>query len=173
MPLVVIRHARAGDSSDWTDDDRKRPLDGRGVRQAAALVDELANVPLTRILSSPYDRCVQTVEPLAIQRGLGVELRDELGEDRQQAEGVALVRSLVGEPVAVCVHGGLPEATFGGRLKKGAMLFVGGGGRVVERSASRPSRRPSRRAASAPLLRAIRRGRPRGARSAGAVSPRE
>ena len=132
MPLVVIRHARAGDSSEWTGDDRKRPLDDRGVRQAAALVDELADFPLARILSSPYDRCVQTVEPLAVQRGLEVELRAELGEARQ-VEGVALVRSLVGEPVAVCVHGGLPEATFGERLKKGGMLFVDGDGRVVER----------------------------------------
>jgi 8-oxo-dGTP diphosphatase len=133
MPLVVIRHARAGDSSEWTGDDRRRPLDERGVVQAAALVDELADVPFIRILSSPYDRCVQTVEPLAAQRGLEVELRDELGEDRQQVEGIALVRSLVGEPVAVCVHGGLPEATFGERLKKGGMLFVDGDGRVVER----------------------------------------
>ena len=132
MPLVVIRHARAGDSSEWPGDDRKRPLDDRGVRQAAALVDELADFPLARILSSPYDRCVQTVEPLAVQRGLEVELRAELGEARQ-VEGVALVRSLVGEPVAVCVHGGLPEATFGERLKKGGMLFVDGDGRVVER----------------------------------------
>jgi 8-oxo-(d)GTP phosphatase len=132
MPLVVIRHARAGHSSEWTGDDRKRPLDERGVRQAAALVDELADSPLTRILSRPYDRCVQTVEPLALQLGLAVELRDELGEHRQQVEGVALVRSLVGEPVAVCVHGGLPEATFGERLKKGGMLFVDGDGRVVE-----------------------------------------
>src|SRR5438034_11278601 len=132
MPLVVIRHARAGDSSEWPGDDRKRPLDDRGVRQAAALVDELADFPLARILSSPYDRCVQTVEPLAVQRGLEVELRAELGEARQ-VEGVALVRSLVGEPVAVCVDGGLPEATFGEGLKKGGMLFVDGDGRVVER----------------------------------------
>jgi phosphohistidine phosphatase SixA len=133
MPLVVIRHGRAGDSSEWADDDRKRPLDERGVRQAAALVDKLVDVPLTRILSSPYDRCVQTVEPLAVQRGLEVELRDELGENRQQLEGVALVHALVGDPVVVCVHGGLPEATFGERLKKGEMLFVDGDGRVVGR----------------------------------------
>jgi 8-oxo-dGTP diphosphatase len=133
MSLLVIRHARAGDGSEWTGDDRKRPLDERGVRQAGALVDELADFPLTRILSSPYDRCVQTVDPLAMQRGLEVELRDELGEDGQQAEGVALVRSLIGEPVAVCVHGGLPEATFAERLKKGGILVVDGDGRVVQR----------------------------------------
>ena len=132
MPLVVIRHARAGHSSEWTGDDRKRPLDERGVGQAAALVEELADLPLTRILSSPYDRCVQTVEPLASQRGLEIELCDELGEDRQHVEGVAFVHSLVGAPVAVCVHGGLPEASFGERLKKGGMLVVDWDHRIVE-----------------------------------------
>ena len=133
MPLLVIRHARAGDSSDWEGADRKRPLDERGIRQADALVRELADFPVTRILSSPYDRCVQTVEPLAARRGLELEVCDELGESRQQVEGAALVRSLAGEPVAVCVHGGLAESAFGERQKKGETLVVDADGRVVER----------------------------------------
>jgi 8-oxo-dGTP diphosphatase len=133
LPLLVIRHARAGDRAEWQGDDRKRPLDKRGRRQAQALVDELAEFPLTRILSSPYDRCVQTVEPLAAARGLQIEVRDELGEERQYLEGAALARSLVGEPVALCVHGGLSDAAFGERQKKGEMLVVDDDGQVVER----------------------------------------
>jgi 8-oxo-(d)GTP phosphatase len=132
VPLLVIRHARAGDRSEWEGDDRKRPLDNRGRRQATAVVDELAGFPIARILSSPYDRCVQTVEPLAAQRNLEIELRGELGEDRQHDEGVALVRSLADEPVAVCVHGGLSDAAFGERQKKAETLVVDGG-HVVER----------------------------------------
>jgi broad specificity phosphatase PhoE len=131
--LLVIRHARARDRDDWKGHDRKRPLDERGRRQAAALVRELEGHPISQILSSPYDRCVQTVEPLAAQRGLAVEQRDELGEERQHDEGVALVRSLLGEPVAVCVHGGLSDAVFGERLKKGALLVVDEHGNVVDR----------------------------------------
>ena len=133
MPLLVIRHARAGDRAEWQGDDRKRPLDKRGRRQAQALVDELAEFPLTRILSSPYDRCVQTVEPLAAARGLQIEVRDELGEERQYLEGAALARSFVGEPAALCVHGGLSDAAFGERQKKGETLVVDDDGRVVER----------------------------------------
>ena len=132
MPLLVIRHARAGDRAEWQEDDRKRPLDKRGRRQAQALVDELAEFPLTRILSSPYDRCIQTVEPLAAARGLQIEVRDELSEERQHLEGAALAHSLVGEPVALCVHGGLSDAAFGERQKKGETLVVDDG-RVVER----------------------------------------
>jgi len=132
MPLLVIRHARAGDRDDWRGDDRERPLDKRGRRQADALVEELEGYPISRILSSPYDRCVQTVEPLATRRGLAIEQRDELDEGGQY-NGAILVRSLIGEPVAVCVHGGLSDTAFGERLKKGETLVVDERGDVVER----------------------------------------
>jgi 8-oxo-dGTP diphosphatase len=131
--LLVIRHARAGDSSTWQGDDRLRPLDKRGTKQARALVETLASFEIERILSSPADRCVQTVEPLAAARGLSVETRDELGEERQWRDGVQLARSLVTEPVAICVHGGLSDDAFGERQKKGETLVVDPAGNVVER----------------------------------------
>jgi 8-oxo-(d)GTP phosphatase len=131
--LLVIRHARAGDSSTWQGDDRLRPLDKRGSKQARALVETLASFEIERILSSPADRCVQTVEPLAAARGLSVETRDELGEERQWRDGVQLARSLVAEPVAICVHGGLSDDAFGERQKKGETLVVDPAGNVVER----------------------------------------
>ena len=131
--LLVIRHGWAGNSSEWEGDDRLRPLDKRGRRQAEALVESLAQFPFARILSSPYDRCAQTVEPLAAARGLPIESREELGEDRQAREGAALARSLVGEDVAICVHGGLSDAAFGERQKKGETLVVDDDGRVVQR----------------------------------------
>lgn len=122
--MIVIRHARAGDRDEWVGDDRLRPLDKKGRKQAERLVEELAGYELERILSSPYDRCVQTVEPVARARGLEIELREELGEERQVPDGVELARSLTGEPVALCVHGGLSEDLVGKHLKKGAWLVV-------------------------------------------------
>ncbi len=133
MPLLVIRHARAGHRSEWQGDDRRRPLDKRGRRQAEALVDALAQFPIARILSSPYDRCVQSVEPLASARGIAIERCDELGEERQGVEGAALARSLAVESVAISVHGGLSDAAFGEPQKKGETLVVDGDGRVVQR----------------------------------------
>lgn len=131
--MLVIRHAWAGHASEWDGDDRLRPLDERGRRQAAALVAALAGYPVARILSSPYVRCVQTVEPLAEARGLDLEQAHELGEDEQSTAGVALVRGLLAEQVAVCVHGGLSDAAFGESQKKGETLVVDTDGRVVER----------------------------------------
>jgi 8-oxo-dGTP diphosphatase len=124
--ILLIRHASAGERAEWEGDDRLRPLDERGVRQAWALVEGLAGYELGRILSSPYLRCVQTVEPLATARGLTVEARDELGEERQWSEAGPLLLTLGDEPVAVCTHGGVPELLgCEARYKKGETLVLG------------------------------------------------
>lgn len=130
--ILLIRHARAGERDNWSGDDRRRPLDERGRRQASDLVGALAGHRLTRILSSPYDRCVQTVEPLAQARGLEVEIRDELGEEQQLEEGVELVRSLLDQYVAICGHGGLSDALVGVSQKKGETLVLDEQGHVLE-----------------------------------------
>lgn len=107
MSLLLIRHALAGDPSEWLGDDGVRPLDDRGRRQAEALVDALAVYELHRIVSSPYVRCVQTVEPLAKARGLEIELDEQLGADRLDDVPEVLER-LKGQNAAVCTHGDLP-----------------------------------------------------------------
>jgi len=122
----------AGERAEWSADDRRRPLDERGRKQAVDLVAALSEYPLTRILSSPYDRCVETVEPLARARGLEVEIRDELGEEQQLEEGVELVRSLLDQDVALCGHGGLSDALAGTSQKKAETLVLDERGRIVE-----------------------------------------
>jgi 8-oxo-(d)GTP phosphatase len=124
--MILLRHAWAGDSSKWKGDDRVRPLDKRGRKQAEALVEELSAFTIDRIVSSPYLRCVQTVEPLAQARGLEIEERPELGQEVQDTEGAELVRDLVGTAALVCGHGGLERAIPGApTLKKGAFFVVG------------------------------------------------
>lgn len=124
--MILLRHAWAGDRGEWEGDDRDRPLDDRGRAQARELVEELASFTIARILSSPYVRCVQTVEPLARARGLEIEERVELGEEQQDDEGAQLVGTLVHTDALVCGHGGLEHAAPGApRLEKGAFFVVG------------------------------------------------
>ena len=126
MPLLLVRHASAGSREDWPGDDHLRPLDKRGWKQVAALVDLLADFPVDRILTSPYLRCVDTIEPVANTRGLPVEERDELSEERHMTDGIELVRSVAGSDVVICGHGGLELAIPGApRWKKGAIFVVG------------------------------------------------
>jgi phosphohistidine phosphatase SixA len=104
VAVLLIRHAQAGNRKDWHTDDRLRPLTPKGQRQAAALVRRLSPWAPERVLSSPYVRCLSTVEPFAECLGRKVEAVDELGEGAGAA-AVALVRSLATSSVALCTHG--------------------------------------------------------------------
>ncbi|MGH2641558.1 MAG: MSMEG_4193 family putative phosphomutase [Actinomycetota bacterium] len=55
-------------------------LDDRGRRQAAALVERFAGVRLSAIYSSPLERCVETLEPLATARRIEMRTSDALIE---------------------------------------------------------------------------------------------
>jgi 8-oxo-(d)GTP phosphatase len=121
-----VRHASAGERTAWKGDDRQRPLDKRGRRDADELVDRLATFDVEAILTSPYVRCLATVAPLALARRVEIDVREELGEERQAIDGTALVRTLAGRDVVVCGHGGLesvvPDAP---NWKKGAVFVLG------------------------------------------------
>jgi 8-oxo-dGTP diphosphatase len=133
--VYLNRHARAGQRESWPgDDDSLRPLDERGRRQAEALVELLADRDFSRIVSSPYTRCLQSVEPLAEARGLQLEAVDSLAEGAGEGAALELFRSL-DAPAVACVHGDLVEALAGESAKKGATLVldVGDSVEVLER----------------------------------------
>jgi 8-oxo-dGTP diphosphatase len=126
---ILLRHASAGDRDHWHGPDHLRPLDKRGRRQAAELVELLRPYGLRRILSSPYVRCVETVEPLAAALGLPVE------EDERLTEGVAGsgARELLQEDgVLACTHGDIVFEVLGDGLKKGAAVVLQDGKVVGE-----------------------------------------
>ena len=64
--IYLVRHSPAGVKAEWKQQDWLRPLDRDGVRQAKRIQAALQAVPLTRIVSSHYKRCVDTVRPLAV-----------------------------------------------------------------------------------------------------------
>jgi 8-oxo-dGTP diphosphatase len=123
MIVYLVRHARAGHRAEWDGDDRLRPLDERGRRQAEGLVAQLAGREFKRILSSPSVRCVETVVPLAETRGLTVEPDDALAEGAGSHAALGLPRR-VGEPLVACVHGDLVEELLGEKMKKGATAVL-------------------------------------------------
>ena len=108
MTVLLVRHARAGRRQDWRGDDRLRPLSPKGHGQARELVDlAMGLVRPSRsltVLSSPWVRCVQTVEPLAKHLGTTVEPRAELGEGMGD-KAVDLVMGLVANTAVLCTHG--------------------------------------------------------------------
>lgn len=101
----LVRHAAAGDRNSWRSDDRLRPISGRGRRQATALADRLATRHPDEILSSPYVRCVQTVEPLAKRLGKPIETTDFLAEGSGGAGLIDYVSERPGREITMVSHG--------------------------------------------------------------------
>lgn len=103
--LHLVRHGAAGDRSHWVGRDDRRPLTEKGMRQAEGLADELADLGIARILSSPYVRCVQTVEPLARRLGVEIETHDALAEGAGRRQIASLLAEVAGTTAVLCSHG--------------------------------------------------------------------
>jgi 8-oxo-dGTP diphosphatase len=119
--IFLIRHADAGDRRSWVGDDSERPLDETGRHQAEALVDLVEGRDVSRIFSSPYRRCTQTVEPLALARRLAIEHRQELAEGASKEDVLALLRDAgKADSVVLCTHGDVVAAVLGHESEKGS-----------------------------------------------------
>ncbi len=104
--ILVVRHAVAGEKAKWKGrPDAERPLSGRGRKQAKALVKQHRDRDVERIVSSPLVRCLETVQPLADDRGIEVEVDDRLRPDASFEQVAELLRELVDEDAVVCSHG--------------------------------------------------------------------
>ncbi len=119
--VLLVRHASAGDRASWSDPDHLRPLTDKGLSQATALVELLAAFGVDRVLSSPYVRCEQTVEPLAHHLDLDVEFADELIEGSGD-RAVGLMASMAGSNVVLCTHGDVIPACLERLDKLGVRL---------------------------------------------------
>lgn len=121
MIRYLIRHAKAGSRRDWDGDDRDRPLSSNGVKQAEAIADRLADVGITELWSSPYRRCVATLEPLAGRVGLVVVEDERLAENTLVAETLVLLEE-AGDGAALCTHGDMLPEIIEALLVRGMVL---------------------------------------------------
>jgi probable phosphomutase (TIGR03848 family) len=80
--VILLRHGKSTANGSGVLAGRmpKVGLDGTGRRQAEALVERLAGVPLADLVCSPLLRCKQTVAPLATARGLTRRVDPRLSE---------------------------------------------------------------------------------------------
>ncbi len=102
--IFVIRHAQAGARRAWPGLDGDRPLSARGQHEAHRIAGLLAGRSLTRILSSPRQRCLETVAPLAADRRLAVEADWRLDEEAAPGDARAFLEAPVPGTV-LCTHG--------------------------------------------------------------------
>ena len=108
-PLLIVRHAKAKPRSSWSKAEGDRPLAATGMRQAQAVGRLLQAWKPTRIVSSPWLRCVATIAPYAKAAGAKVKLNEALTEHRHgrsPQKTAAVVEALFDKQraVAVCTH---------------------------------------------------------------------
>jgi phosphohistidine phosphatase SixA len=101
--VLLLRHASAGVRLSSPGIDRFRRLDEPGRIAARELVWTFADREITRIVSSPLARCIESVTPLAGSRGLGVESRWELTPDVAVNDLLTLLADLP-DTSLVCTH---------------------------------------------------------------------
>jgi 8-oxo-(d)GTP phosphatase len=121
-PVYLVRHAKAGVRELWQGPDEERPLTRRGRRQGERLVERFGGLEIERVVSSPFLRCIQTVEPLARSRGLEVEIAEELAEGADPDRTVEFTRRLDPVPTVLCGHGGEIDAVVRAFEAEGAKV---------------------------------------------------
>jgi 8-oxo-dGTP diphosphatase len=115
MRALLLRHASAGDRSRWEGDDRLRPLDDEGHRQAEALAAVLAELGTRALCSSPAARCVQTLEPASALLVLPIGTHDELAVDARGHDALALLGGITSPLPTLCTHREVFEKVLPGR----------------------------------------------------------
>jgi 8-oxo-dGTP diphosphatase len=130
--MLLLRHASAGERLSSPGVDRFRPLDEAGRVTARQLVWTYADREITKIVSSPYPRCVETVVPLAASLGLAVDQHWELGPDSELDDVVTLLIDLPDTTLA-CTHREVGEKLLGWDtpFEKGAAWVLERSGREL------------------------------------------
>jgi 8-oxo-(d)GTP phosphatase len=120
-----MRHASAGSRLPSPTEDRARSLDPSGRADTRELLVSLAPYAIERVVTSPHVRCVETVEPIARQRGLDVECREALAPDGSRVDLLNLLEELP-DSALVCTHREIFERLFDGeiRCEKGGVWTV-------------------------------------------------
>lgn len=111
--VLLVRHAKAEARKTWTGTDAERPITPRGAAAAFSLNRELACFNPTRLVSSPWVRCQETLQVYSWQTGLPLHSVEPLTEDAYAANPESSWDSFLaeitrtvetGNNVAICMH---------------------------------------------------------------------
>lgn len=79
--LLLVRHGQAIARKAWTGQESHRPLSPQGAAQSYALDKELACYQPTKLISSPWKRCLQTINAFADDTTLPIHSVEALSEE--------------------------------------------------------------------------------------------
>jgi 8-oxo-dGTP diphosphatase len=124
VSTYLVRHAKAGSRKTWDGDDFERPVSPSGRKQADAMATRLVDAGLTSLWSSPYVRCIETLEPLADLAGLPIQTDERLAEGARFEDTLALLEES-GDGAVLCTHGDVLQDVAAALTRRGTRI-VGG-----------------------------------------------
>lgn len=106
MQLLLVRHAlplrsEAGQGSD-------PHLSADGIEQAKRLPDALARFPISRLLSSPQRRAIQTGQPVSDALGLPIDIDERIAEYDYELSHYTPIEEASEEDIKRLMSGELP-----------------------------------------------------------------
>jgi 8-oxo-dGTP diphosphatase len=127
VPVYLVRHVKAGERRRFAEPDELRGISPSGRKQAQRLVRAFDERPLTRLVSSPFIRCVQTLEPLAEARGIEIDLSRALEEGAGPDRAEELILAVAADgPAALCTHGDVMMQLVDRLRERGVRSLDGG-----------------------------------------------
>jgi probable phosphoglycerate mutase len=128
MQLLLVRHALPRRSEPGQGSDPELSEDG--IEQAKRLPDALARFPITRLVTSPQRRALQTAQPVADALGLAVEVDERLAEYDHGLSHYTPIEEASQEDLQRLIDGHLPgnvdEDAFIARVRAGIDDLVAG-----------------------------------------------
>ncbi len=129
--FVLLRHSQAGEKNPHPVEDVGRALDSDGMKIAMSLPEVITtHLAPEVIVSSPYKRCLQTVEPLAAHLNLDVHQDERWAPDSAYTDTYPVLFGLSRNTV-VCTHGEVIERLLDG------LVCAKGGFWIIERRENR------------------------------------
>ena len=119
--IYVVRHAKAGERRLWTGDDIDRPLSKKGWKQSELVGERIAKLGPSALISSPYVRCIQTLEPLGRIVGASVDIDQRICEDEPFEPVLDLLREAPIRSV-LSTHGDIIPATMQALVRRGMKM---------------------------------------------------
>lgn len=121
MAIYFIRHAKAGSRRDWDGPDADRPLSKNGWKQAESIAARLGKRHPAVLVSSPFVRCRQTLEPLARATDLDV-VSDERLAAGEPFEAVLDLFAELSDGAVLCSHGDVIPETIAALQRRGCVI---------------------------------------------------
>lgn len=108
-PFIIVRHAKAKPRSTWTRAEADRPLAPTGRRQAFQVSKLLTSWMPTYLISSPWQRCIETMTPFLRHTDRRIRQKKSLTETaarEKPAKAQSTIKKLMQDTrcTAVCTH---------------------------------------------------------------------